>query len=219
MHSYRAGSQSYTNPHEGHLIIGGYDSNSVMGSFRKYNISSSFPNRVCPLQVQIRKLELIRPNTDTVELVGEGAEIQACIEPCEPSFCISVPAVVTEQSTTDDNLFRFPSSILMNFMFRTGALNDTSLIRTDLRPIERGLLFGSDTFNGSLKFSLNNDFEVEIPNYELTWPLRGIAPNGTRVVQTNLTEVAVHNKEAYLETAVLGKTFTIPLFERTRRSY
>lgn len=74
---------------------------------------------------------------------------------------------------------------------------------------EPGLLYPSTTgFNGSLLITLNNGFEVEIPNDELQHPLRGIAPNGTRVLgDRNTTEVNIYWTAAPLQAAVLAKVF------------
>lgn len=79
----------------------------------------------------------------------------------------------------------------------------------ELYVTEPGLLYPSSTgFNGSLLISLNNDLEVEIPNAELQHPLRGIAANGTRVLNdNNITEVNVYFNSAPLQAAVLGKVF------------
>lgn len=54
---------------------------------------------------------------------------------------------------------------------------------------------------------LNNDLEVEIPNYELQHPLSGIAANGTRISNQNITEVNIYHEPAPLQAAVLGKVF------------
>jgi hypothetical protein len=74
--------------------------------------------------------------------------------------------------------------------------------------VEPGLYYPQTKgFNGSLIITLSNGFEVEIPNNELSNPLRGINTNGARVLQPNITEVNIFSQNAPLNTAVLGKVF------------
>lgn len=95
------------------------------------------------------------------------------------------------------------------FQRNTGWTNSTTNRDADLLVPEPGLLYPTTTgFNASLLITLNNGFEVEIPNHELQHPLRGIAPNGSRVLgDRNITEVNIYHRPAPLEAAVLGKVF------------
>jgi hypothetical protein len=103
-----------------------------------------------------------------------------------------------------DNLFRFPQTVLQAFQTVTG--NTTA--DPNLYIAEPGLNYPQMTgFNGSLIFTLNDGYEVEIPNDELSNPLRGIDTNGARVLQPNITEVGIFYQEAPLNTAVVGKVF------------
>jgi hypothetical protein len=71
---------------------------------------------------------------------------------------------------------------------------------------EPGLIYPSSTgFNGSLRFTLDDGFTVEIPNSELQHPLRGLDKNGDYVLQPNVTEVNVYSEA--LNAWVLGKVF------------
>lgn len=106
-----------------------------------------------------------------------------------------------------DNLFRLPRTQLDLFKQHTGWTSRT-LADPDMFVTEPGLRFPSSTgFNGSLLILLNNDLEVEIPNYELQHPLSGIGANGTRISNDNITEVNVYQDSAPLQAAVLGKVF------------
>jgi hypothetical protein len=74
--------------------------------------------------------------------------------------------------------------------------------------VEPGLWYPKDRkLDFSLVFKLNNDFEIEIPNEELVHPLRGIAPDGKRVLNDNITEVNIYNQTALLNTAILPRAF------------
>ena len=93
------------------------------------------------------------------------------------------------------------------FQQNTGWTNHTN-IGPDLLVTEPGLFYPSSVgFDGSLIISLNNGFEVEIPNEELQHPVRGLDRNGTRILQNNVTEVNIYSKPAPLDAAVLGKVF------------
>jgi hypothetical protein len=54
---------------------------------------------------------------------------------------------------------------------------------------------------------IDGKVKVEIPNHELSGPLRGININGARVLEPNITEVKIFSEAAQLDTAVLGKVF------------
>ncbi|CAG8681214.1 10840_t:CDS:2, partial [Acaulospora colombiana] len=185
-----AGSPSYTNPRDGHLIVGGYDKVRVSASFKDYNISDTqISRRICPLQVIITELILSRPGIEDVILSSRGEQIPACIEPY-------------------DVLFRFPERTLRAFAQETEFANGTLPDPSEFYIVEPGITYPSDIgFNGSLKFTLDNDFVVEIPNEELVHPLRGIARDGTKTLMTNTTEINVFRDVALLDTAVLGKAF------------
>jgi hypothetical protein len=56
-------------------------------------------------------------------------------------------------------------------------------------------------------FTLENGLEVEIPNYELAWPARGIDKTGQWVQQDNATVVNIFNGTLPEGTASVGKIF------------
>jgi hypothetical protein len=78
-----AGSQSVSNPRDGHLILGGYDAASLAGPFHTYPMSNTTHagSRVCSLQVEVETLILRRPNKPDVDLVTGGTPMYSCIEP------------------------------------------------------------------------------------------------------------------------------------------
>ena len=165
--------------------------------------------------------------TDVVSLIGAGAPVYACLEPCEPPFhspeqgCFSSGLCKPWREDqlrimTGDNLFRLPGSILdyltKELATSIGWTNNITFDPKEFFVPEPGLWFDSNThFNGSFKFTLDsgsntgNDFVAVIPNEELTRPLRGIAGNGTIVQSSNVTELAVFNQSALFGTPVLGE--------------
>lgn len=80
---FLAGSLPISRPRDGHLVIGGYDAASLAGPFTNYSMSDATTagNHVCPLQVVVEQLLLIRPELPDIELSSEGTPITSCIEP------------------------------------------------------------------------------------------------------------------------------------------
>jgi hypothetical protein len=185
-YSLLAGSQAQQ-ARDGHLIIGAYDANSVVGPFYNFTLSNRTiaGNRACSLQVEVDSLMLNLPGQSGIELNTGGTPMVSCIEPL-------------------DNLFRLPGTVIDLFQEHTGLKNDPSLVSNQLYLVEPGLTFNS-SFKGSLTFTLKNGPVVEVPNQELTQMLRGIDQTGKRVLQDNVTVVNIFNVSAPEGTASLGK--------------
>jgi hypothetical protein len=78
-----AGSQSYSSPRVGSLVLGGYDEESIQGNFFSYDIPVPNPplnDRPCPLKVKITELSMTVRNTST-SMVGLANSLLACVEP------------------------------------------------------------------------------------------------------------------------------------------
>jgi hypothetical protein len=77
-----AGSQSAAHPRDGSIVFGGYDSALIDGMFTTYAISDStkFNHRACPLQVDVLKVTLRRPNLTDIAISSEGYIMASCIE-------------------------------------------------------------------------------------------------------------------------------------------
>lgn len=95
--------------------------------------------------------------------------------------------------------------MLEQFQLATNWSNHTS-VAEDLYVVEPGLYYDSD-FNGTLKFSLQGGLDVEIPNKEMAWPVRGLDATGKKVLQDNITVVNILHKIAPKDMATLGKVF------------
>ena len=78
-----AGSQSITQPRDGHIVFGGYDAALVDGPFTNYSMSNTTVtgDRACSLEVDVLQLTLRRPDVDDVELLSAGEVMPSCIEP------------------------------------------------------------------------------------------------------------------------------------------
>ncbi|SCO78464.1 uncharacterized protein FRV6_02677 [Fusarium oxysporum] len=192
-----AGSQSFTAPRNGSLVLGGYDASSIGEGWFSYEIPKSnlVRERSCPLQVQITQMELdvqVGQNKIPVERpVTGGSPLAACIEPY-------------------DNQFRFPTSILDNIKRMLGG--DSALVNPSQYPniysVEPGLVYNSSAnISFSMTLTIENGLTVEIPSHELVRPLRGLDTGGVPIVNSSLTEVQVFAQEGPLEGPVLGKVF------------
>ena len=182
------GSQSVLAPRDGHLIIGGYDAASLAGPLYNYSMSNTTTagSRVCSLQIVVSQLNLSRQGFEDVTLSSEGTPMTCCVEPL-------------------DDMLRLPSNVLELFQQSTNWQDDIS-VPNSLYIVERGLYYNT-SFNGTLKFSLKDGPVIEIPDYELAQPLRGIGPNGVRVLESNITAVNIFYQDAPEGTAVLSKVF------------
>ncbi|KAF4946627.1 hypothetical protein FSARC_14145 [Fusarium sarcochroum] len=167
-----AGSQSFTAPRNGSLVLGGYDASSFEGGWFSYDIPKSnlVRERSCPLQVQITEIQLtaqIGRNKPSVEWpVAGGLPLIACIEPY-------------------DNQFRFPTPILNTVKRMLGKDNDLIDASTypDLYNVEPGLVYdASSNISFSMTVTIEDGLKVEIPSYELVRPLRGLDAKGAPMV-------------------------------------
>lgn len=198
-----SGSQSLLYPRQGNLVFGGYDDSSVLGPFTTYpmNYDIRLNERVCPLQVQVQSMALRLSDTYEISIFQNSQVLTACIEPY-------------------DNLFRLPSEdiqVIQGAFERvtgySGALspvpNSPDLGLYDLEPglIYPNLANSTGSFNGSLVMTLNGNFTVEIPHYELQRPLRGLAANGSRILNDSFTELQIYQTPVPEDASVLGKVF------------
>jgi hypothetical protein len=197
-----AGSQSQFHPRPGNLVLGGFDKASILGAFTEYKIEDAIlGNRTCPLQVLIRSMSLQFGDGNTSSLVTTDQPLPACIEPY-------------------DNLFRLSGNVISNFYDFFEDVTGYSDARNPIPdPADRGILnlepglvypyLSNSTakFTPSMVITLENNFTVEIPAYELVRPLHGIALNGSRVSNPNFTEVQIYQLADPEEAAVLGKIF------------
>jgi hypothetical protein len=195
-----SGSTSIDAPRDGSLTLGSYDSSAVDGVFVEYPMSAypeQLNGRSCPLQVTVETLAFRQPGKSDVQLVDPSWSLQACLEPY-------------------DNLYRFPARLVNAIVPLVSSAQPplAAPVVPGLWINEPGLTFPANStagFNGSLVFTLNNNFTVELPSYELLRPLRGLDINGSPVVDNRFRELQVffdQNAESEpLNAAVLAKNW------------
>ena len=225
---FDAGSQSHALPRAGGLVLGGWDDGARAGAEVRFPMADYREahqlngRRTCPLQVTIASM-VLRPAPGGGG-GGGGDDYPLGIEPAHPQqACLEMY----------DNLPRLPSGVIAKirdgFQAFTGSAaqpiryaasdptappaRDGLLAQLDDIYIpEPGLIYPTTNltaaFNGSLVIMLaESNFTVEIPLEELVNPVRGVARDGTRVVNANFTELAVYQDPAPEDAAVLGKVF------------
>ncbi|TPX15876.1 uncharacterized protein E0L32_000210 [Thyridium curvatum] len=194
-----AGSTSVSAPRDGGIVFGDYDAGVAEGTFVQYPMTYSqiLNDRVCPLQVTIKQLSLRQPGMPDNKLFGAEWPLQACIEPY-------------------DNLFRLPGTLVKNNLIPAveSILGSSPVVPPAVKGLwvnEPGLTFPnnkSSMVDASLVVTLDKNFTVEIPAYEFVRPLKGLAANGTSVVDNSFSEVQVYyDSNEPLNAAVLGKVF------------
>lgn len=113
-----------------------------------------------------------------------------------------------------DNLFRLGETTLAAFKSLFNQITNwdgeplVSLTNSNLSVTEPGLWYNSNyTFGGSFIITLDNGLVVEIPNYELERPVRGIAPDGSIVLDPRYNEVQIFHDDAPADATVLPTAF------------
>ncbi len=76
-----------------------------------------------------------------------------------------------------------------------------------LNNLEPGLVYASGSFNGTMTVILEDGMKVEIPNYELWRPLRGLDSDGNIILHSHYNELQVYGNPSLLDAPVLGKAF------------
>ncbi|KAK0729628.1 hypothetical protein B0H67DRAFT_3482 [Lasiosphaeris hirsuta] len=202
-----SGSQSYSSPRDGSLVLGGYDSSSLAGPFFDYDITTTKPveNRFCPLQILVTGLTMnVQTANSTISrtLVDRSNKLDACIEPY-------------------DNLFRVPQAVLDTFqtVFKqatkfSGDSVQPSEYQSSLLNLEPGIVFPKDAgdFNATLRFTINYNQTVDIPVFELIRPLRGLDSKGKVVVNEKYNEIQIYASPAPEDAPVLGKAFLSQIY-------
>lgn len=202
MFGFDAGSQSYSNPRPGHLVLGGIDRSRVLENFVEFDIDygqeGSTEFRPCPFKVNIKKMDIVFSDRTRPFIDPEAGGPEACIEPY-------------------DMLFRFQPGRLLSLESEglDGWISSDDL--PNLKVNEPGWVFPAGKVEKfSLDISLGNGFQISIPTEEIQHPLRGINPNGTWETMRNYTELNIFQEAAVRNTMVFGKAFLSRVRTHTR---
>jgi hypothetical protein len=143
------GSRSLSNPINGELLVGGWDSSRVNGSFVNYTISA-FPMSIsCPLRVKVKRV-VLHANETSHSILDEGQLVSACVDMMQNQLTFtdamySKWAEVTQHPTQPDG---------PEFDLQTYPLSNERLM-------------------GDLYIELEGGYSTTIPHYELVGPERG----------------------------------------------
>ncbi|KAL2269663.1 hypothetical protein VTJ83DRAFT_1847 [Remersonia thermophila] len=193
------GSRSVTQPRDGSLVLGGYDSNAFQGNLVPFPIPKSgggpVANRICHLQVSMKKLAVnISVNgTQQEPLLYEDPTTTTgvCIEPY-------------------DDFFRLGKKKTQEIVNRAGIrLIHRPEKHPDLFNPEEGLVYDKSlNLSITLDITLDKGFTVTIPSSELVRPLTALnRADGKLVTHPDYNEIAIFRSDPLDDSAVFGRAF------------
>jgi hypothetical protein len=184
------------------------------------NYKEELGDRLCPLQVGIKKIQMKVDDGKTapkIEVLEENNS-RACIEPWVMS---NSPPVAGLTNPSYDHLPRFSQITLETFKRKMLEFTGVNLVPSDsldlnprLEILEPGLSFKTpqspdspDNFSLSLFITLDNDFIIEIPDEEMKRYLKGLDPDGQPADNRSYTEILVFNKPNPANASSLGRSY------------
>ncbi|KAH6882008.1 aspartic peptidase domain-containing protein [Alternaria rosae] len=145
-------------PHDGLLVVGGYDRARVdpASDFTTFPIGEWNLERACPLQVTVTNLTY-----QDIPLIPDGTDgLIACIEPSTQRFVFPPAIAQAFGNSTDQNETAYPGKMQYNVSNRPG---------------------------GDLVVTLAGGYQSRIPNKELFAPLRGSDEYGRYAITNDST--------------------------------
>jgi len=187
------GSRSELQGSDGEIILGGYDTARVNGSFTWFPIGKRFPNLNCPLQVLLEDIILTNTNGSQSLMADTYSKVPACVDLIE-------------------NAFSFTPELYQKWANLT---NHPTTNPTDGSPLYTDQTYpgASEQLIGELTLTLSNDqgtnFTSFIPHFELVSQERGADSQGKyAVVNATRAMAAVASSEnEILGQPLLGGTF------------
>ncbi|KAI9867414.1 MAG: hypothetical protein M1813_008972 [Trichoglossum hirsutum] len=176
------GSRSQDQSVDGSLVIGGYDRSRVKGSFTNFTIAQYLPNASCPLQVQVKDVQLSGSNGSHSLFADSGGTVTmtACIDALQ-------------------NQFTFTRSMYDRFASLTNHPSSPDF-GPQIYPVE------SEPLIDTVIITLSNGYRSVIPHYEFVSRERGTDAEGKyAVVNTSRLMIAAGGDDTMLPT--LGGVF------------
>ncbi|CZR56002.1 uncharacterized protein PAC_05890 [Phialocephala subalpina] len=183
------GSRSMNNPSDGELVIGGYNSNRVNGTFANFSMATSYLDQPCPLQVLLKDVRVTTSNGSSSSLMADGeARVPACINPVENGFQFT-PAMYKVWAGLTQHPSNPPSDGSHNYTQQTYPLSSEPLMN-------------------ELIIQLEGWYQVTIPHYELVSFERGNDAQGLyAVINSSRIQSAVTDTGGRFTYPVLGGVF------------
>ncbi|MCJ1248935.1 hypothetical protein MMC30_006156 [Trapelia coarctata] len=154
------GSRSQDQAADGELIVGGYNSARVGGSFTNFTIGAEYLDIPCPLQVLLKDVQLNNANGSHSLFADSAATVAACIDPLQNGF--SFTQVMFERFAS---LTQLPASSSINA--------SDSQAQNIIYPS-----WASEPLIGNLTITLSNGYQTVIPHHELVSQQRGTDSEG-----------------------------------------
>ncbi|KAF8848779.1 acid protease, partial [Acephala macrosclerotiorum] len=183
------GSRSMNNPSDGELVIGGYNSNRVNGTFANFSMATSYLDQPCPLQVLLKDVRVTTSNGSSSSLMVDGeARVPACINPVENGFQFT-PAMYKVWAGLTQHPSNPPSDGSHNYTQQTYPLSSEPLMNELIIQLEGG-------------------YQVNIPHYELVSYERGNDAQGLyAVINSSRIQSAVTDNGGRFTFPILGGVF------------
>lgn len=183
------GSRSIQYPSNGEMVIGGYNSGLVNGTFSNFSLGSSYLDQPCPLQVLLKDVVVTTSNgTRTSIMPDPGARVPACVNPVENAFQFT-PAMYKVWAGLTQHPSNPPPDGSKNFTDQTYPLANEALI-------------------DELIITLEGGYKVTIPHFELVTLERGVNAQGLYdVINSSRIQAAVTSNGGRFNFPVLGGVF------------
>lgn len=183
------GSRSIGHPSNGEMIIGGYNSGLVNGSFFNFSLGAGYLDQPCPLQVLLKDVVVTTSNGSRASIMPDpGARVPACVNPVENGFQFT-PVMYNQWANLTQHPSNPPSDGSKNFSDQTYPLSNEALINELLITLEGG-------------------YQVTIPHFELVTLERGNNAQGLYdVINSSRIQTAVTSNGGRFTFPVLGGVF------------
>jgi hypothetical protein len=183
------GSRSIQYPSDGEMVVGGYNSGLVNGSFSNFSLGSSYLDQPCLLQVLLKDVVVTTSNgTRTSIMPDPGARVPACVNPVENAFQFT-PAMYKVWANLTQHPSNPPPDGSKNFTDQTYPLANEALINELIITLEGG-------------------YQVTIPHFELVTLERGVNAQGLYdVINSSRIQAAVTSNGGRFSFPILGGVF------------
>ena len=181
------GSRSVQQPTVGELVIGGYNSAKVNGTFYNFTMER-FLDRPCPLQVLLQNVQVSNSEGELTSIIDSGSRIPACINPVENAFQFT-QSMFNAWSNATQHPSNPPADGSANFTDQIYPLSNEPLINELIVTLEGG-------------------YSVTIPHFELVTPQLGDNAQGLfSVINSSRLEAAVTSNGGRFDFPILGGVF------------
>ncbi|KAM7195741.1 hypothetical protein V8F20_007311 [Naviculisporaceae sp. PSN 640] len=200
---------------QGSLVFGGYDQDSRMESDGWVEVAMDYDevlgDRYCPLQITIDQIDVefeVNGKKNKKTLTERARPVTACLEPNDylPRLPGTMLGQFLDALKIETNIEPVPSDSL----FDPESTHFSGTKKSEFLVLEPGLSFQTSLFpdfNMSLFITIRNGPVIEIPSHEMKRPLKGLAGDGSPVVDQNHTEILMFSQPNVGNASSFGRSF------------